>query len=461
MSSKSAIAPPRLAGGCTKAAFCGLSGRGGRAHIAAMKRKLPVASWQLFLALAACVAVFLTSRVSAAAEPGFGVVFDGKEGKYAVVRTPVLLVTRAGTLLAFAQGRASEHDRSDNDIILKRSADGGESWSPFQVIADQGKDSLNSICVVQVAENGRILVIGCRFPDGYEMRDFKYLSPGLQEYQKAAGRENIPSIVPGYDGPNVERVYVIHSDDDGRTWSPLRDITRDAKRPAPDISCVPGPGAAIQLTEGRHRGRIVVPCNTRWLADKGGTPSYRNMPYAIFSDDGGLSWQRGELAADGKSGREQYGDETQMVELPGGAVLLNTRAAGRNIATSKDGGRTWSPLAEETAIPTSPTAAGFIRYSGLGDGAKSRLLFSNPAEAKRNRGVISLSYDDGKTWPVQKTLRPGRFKYSTLARLPDGTIGCIFDGVAEKGEFPNHTGAVVVLARFTLEWLTDGKDRMP
>jgi sialidase-1 len=313
-----------------------------------------------------------------------------------------------------------------------------------------------------LAESGRILLVGCRFPDGYEMRDFKYLSPGLQEYQKAAGRENLPSIVAGYDGPNVERVYAMQSDDDGRTWSPPHDITREAKRPAPDISCVPGPGAAIQLTQGPHKGRVVVPCNTRWLAEKsGGASSYRNMPYAIFSDDGGQRWQRGELAPRGPSGGEQYGDETQMVELPGGAILLNTRAAGRNIATSQDGGATWSPLAEEKAIPTSPTAAGFIRFSGLRDGAKSRLLFSNPAEAKRNRGVISLSYDDGKTWPVQKTLRPGRFKYSTLARLPDGTIGCLFDGTADKGEFPNHTGVVVVLARFTLEWLSDGNDRLP
>jgi sialidase-1 len=118
-------------------------------------------------------------------------------------------------------------------------------------------------------------------------------------------------------------------------------------------------------------------------------------------------------------------------------------------------------LKEETAIKTTPTAAGFIRFSGLGDGAKSRLLFSNPAEAGRNRGVISLSYDDGKTWPVQKTLRPGRFKYSSLARLPDGSIGCIFDGTAAKGEFESHQGAVILLAQFTLDWLTDGNDKEP
>src|SRR5688572_5465992 len=113
---------------------------------------------------------------SAAPEPQFSVVFDGKEGKYEVVRTPQLLVPNAGTLLAFAQGRSGSHDRSDNDIILKRSADGGKTWSKFEVIADQGQDSLNSICVVQLRETGRILVMGCWFPDGFEMTEFKYLS---------------------------------------------------------------------------------------------------------------------------------------------------------------------------------------------------------------------------------------------------------------------------------------------
>ena len=407
-------------------------------------------------------ALCLASRSEAAApDPQLSLVFEYGEGNYPVIRTPQLLVTKAGTYLAFAQGRSSSHDRSDNDIILKRSSDGGKTWSKFQVIADEGKDSLNAICVVQLRETGRILVVGCRFPDGFEMMEFQYLSAGLQEYHRNAGHDKNPAIKPGYEGVDIARNYVIQSDDDGWTWSPTRDITREAKRPAPDVSCVPGPGVAIELREGPHAGRIVVPCWTRWLETKIKKPGYRTMSYAVFSDDGGKTWQRGELAPVGKSGREFQADETQMVELPGGAIMLNARAYGRNVAVSQDGGQTWSPLKEEPALQTSPTAAGFIRYSGLGGGAKSRLLFSNPAEIKRQRGMISLSYDDGKTWPVQKILRAGRFSYSCLARLPEGEVGCIFDGTAEKGKFENHQGAAVLLARFTLGWLTDGKDTQP
>ena len=131
----------------------------------------------------------------------------------------------------------------------------------------------------------------------------------------------------------------------------------------------------------------------------------------------------------------------------------------RNVAVSQDGGQTWSPLSKQTAVPNTPTAAGFIRYSGLGDGKKSRILFSNPTDTGRKRGLISMSYDDGVTWPVQKVLREARFAYSHLARLPDGSIGAVFDGIAEKGEFAGSQCPAVLLARFTLDWLTDGKDK--
>jgi hypothetical protein len=50
---------------------------------------------------------------AATAKPQFHLVYEGQEGGYALVRTPQLLVTQAGTLLAFAQGRSGSHDQSD------------------------------------------------------------------------------------------------------------------------------------------------------------------------------------------------------------------------------------------------------------------------------------------------------------------------------------------------------------
>jgi sialidase-1 len=65
--------------------------------------------------------------------------------------------------------------------------------------------------------------------------------------------------------------------------------------------------------------------------------------------------------------------------------------------------------------------------------------------------TIRLSYDEGQTWPVAKVLYDGSAAYSDLAVLPDGTIGCLY----ERDDYGKIT-----FARFTLAWLTDGKDRL-
>jgi sialidase-1 len=48
-------------------------------------------------------------------------------------------------------------------------------------------------------------------------------------------------------------------------------------------------------------------------------------------------------------------------------------------------------------------------------------------------------------------LEPGYSGYSDLAVLPDGTILCLYERGASRPDF-------LTLARFNLEWLTDGKD---
>jgi len=92
-----------------------------------------------------------------------------------------------------------------------------------------------------------------------------------------------------------------------------------------------------------------------------------------------------------------------------------------------------------------------LRYSDPLDGQRSRILFSNPASATaRANGTVRLSYDEGQTWPVSRVIVPGPFGYSCLGVLPDGTILCLFE--CEKWR-------TIRLARFTLQWLTQGSDR--
>jgi sialidase-1 len=74
------------------------------------------------------------------------------------------------------------------------------------------------------------------------------------------------------------------------------------------------------------------------------------------------------------------------------------------------------------------------------------LLFSNPAsQASRTNGTVRLSRDEGRTWPVARSLYAGSFAYSCLASVPGGEIGCLFERDGTRK---------ISFARFTLEWLT-------
>ena len=402
--------------------------------------------------------VILGGHQMQAAVPTYSQVFVSGENDYHLIRTPQILATRDGTLLVFAQGREGHHDQSGNDILLKRSTDGGSTWSDLQVIAEDGKNSLNSVCVMQLAGSRRILMVGCIIPAGHNVQDFKQSSPNWQRFMRRVRRDDWPGLSTGY-GAHTARVYSMHSDDDGKTWSPLIDITESTKRNEA-LTCIPGPGLGIQLTRGRHTGRMLIPCNQHWLKKLDGKLRYQNLPYALISDDNGQTWRRGGLAPFASETRTV--SETQFVELQDGSILLNGRGGGRAIAQSNNGGETWSTMRPDPTLRGPACAAGLLRYSfATESGDRSRIIFSLPGSPKgRKHGRIWLSYDEGKSWPVQKQVRSGFFAYSCLTRLPNGNIGCVYGSRGKRAARDELGPQNVVFASFSLKWLTDGADVM-
>jgi sialidase-1 len=67
---------------------------------------------------------------------------------------------------------------------------------------------------------------------------------------------------------------------------------------------------------------------------------------------------------------------------------------------------------------------------------------------------VKVSYDEGGTWVVNKSVEEGFSAYSDIAVTHAGTILCFY-GRSSKGGF---AGDRLTVARFNLEWLTDGKD---
>jgi sialidase-1 len=123
----------------------------------------------------------------------------------------------------------------------------------------------------------------------------------------------------------------------------------------------------------------------------------------------------------------------------------------RAVAYSSDGGLNWTDFGDAPELVEPVCQGSFLRYSLAGPGGRNRLLFCNPADTKqRIRLTVRLSYDEAKSWPVAKTIYEGSSAYCCLTVLPDGTIGCLF----ERDDYRKIT-----FARFSLAWLTDGRDR--
>jgi sialidase-1 len=323
-------------------------------------------------------------------------------------------------------------DQAKNKIILKRSSDAGRTWRPLSVIADSGERSLNNPCAVVERESGTILLMFQSYPAGL--------------------RERSEKIQTGYEGERVVRSLLITSVDDGATWSKPRDVTRQTKRPEKVTTIASGPGIGIQLRHGPHAGRLLIPFNE-------GPYGQWNI-YAVFSDDRGQSWQLGEIAPGGivdtpGGGKASDVNEVQFVELKDGSIRANARRwAGtpfRKTCVSSDGGVTWSKVEEVRDLRDPSCMASILRYTDPADGGKSRILYSAPQSTKRENGTVFVSYDEGATWPVKRVLCEGPFAYSVLTKLSDGTIGCLYEADNMKR---------VVFARFTLDWLTAGKDRL-
>ena len=362
-------------------------------------------------------------------QPTLSDVFVSGQDGYHTYRIPAVIVSPKGDLLAFSEGRKkSRSDTGDIDIVMKRSTDGGKTWSAMAVIADQGPHVIGNPCPVVDRSTGTIWM----------------------PLTRNRGEEPEGSIMKGTT-KEPRTVWLMKSTDDGHTWTKPVDIsptTRDAHW----RWYATGPGVGIQLERGPHKGRLLI-------ASDHSDHDYGKHPYrshAIWSDDGGKTWSH-------SPGIGEKTNECQAVELANGSVVMNMRSyhgkKRRAIATSTDGGATWGEVTLDETLIEPVCQASLLRYTAQPAFAKNRILFSNPASASRDKMTIRLSYDECKTWPVAKLLYPGSAAYSCLVVLPDPsaplragpTLGCLFerDGYSK-----------ITFARFTLDWLTDGKDKL-
>ncbi len=347
-------------------------------------------------------------------ERGVDVLFESGRDGYFAYRIPSLLATHAGALLAFCEGRVNDgYDHGRIHLLLRRSEDGGRSWSDPQVVWEDGPNTCGNPCPVQDRATGTIWLAA--------------------NWNRAGG--DSASYFDAYD---TRYVHVLASDDDGRTWTSPRDITADVKRTNWGWYAT-GPGTGIQLRQGPCQGRLVIPCNHTAFDPR----PVRMVSHVIYSDDHGKTWQLGGSVP-------MHGcNESQVAELRDGGVMINMRQdgkaeAGRGVAVSTDGCLSWGPVRHD---PTLAEPAGGCQGS-LVRLANGRLVFSNPASRRRERMTVRVSDDDGVSWSDVAVLHEGPSAYSSLAGRPDGRVACLFEcGVIH----PYETIAVATMDVFNAQ----------
>jgi sialidase-1 len=344
-------------------------------------------------------------------------------------RIPGVVITPRGTILAYCEARRnSKSDWGEIEVHLRRSVDGGKSWLPPQHIAHHGE---------RIEGNPRKEKGG--------------------EHEQTVN--NPVAIIDRETGAieflycvNYARCFSIRSTDDGLSWSQPREITASFeafRRHYAWRVIATGPGHGIQLKS----GRLVVPI---WLAYGQVGEHAPSAAATIYSDDHGETWQAGELAVPNE-GEFTNPNETMLTELSDGQVMLVTRSvsqASRKLVTrSPDGATRWSRPAFHpelwepicmASIVSHPAHAGWVLFSNphsLDRDPQGREIPGG--RGKRQNLSLKLSRDDGRSWPVNKTLEKGSSAYSDLAVLTDGTIVCLYEGDKK-----------IVLARFNLDWLT-------
>jgi len=375
--------------------------------------------------------------------------FEAQKDGYALYRIPGIVTTKRGTVLAYCEARKSDRgDWGTIDLLLRRSTDGGKTWGArTNFVAVSGPKEKNPVALAQ-----------------------KLATPGEVTY-------NNPVAIPDANGAvhflfclEYARCFYLRTDDDGLTFSKPVEITAafDKFRPEYDWKVLAtGPGHGIQL----KTGRFVVPV---WLSLGTGGHAHRpSVTSVIYSDDLGRTWSRGEIAGPNE-GEWNIPNETCAVQLADGRVLLNMRSESkanrRLLTTSRDGATGWCRPQFHDQLLEPICMASMVRLSEAP--ARNRLLFSNPHNLTRTDGKeapgksrdrknvsVKLSYDEAATWPVSKTIEPDFSGYSDLAVASDGTILLFYERGSTDGKDIYRTGLLTV-ARFNLEWLTDGKDAL-
>lgn len=331
------------------------------------------------------------------------ILFAAGDSGYACFRIPAIVSRDGKGLVAFCEGRRGGcSDFGDVDIVMRRSEDAGETWSPLERVVDWGELQAGNAAPVwdesdPMYPNGKLLLF--------------YNTGTASEWEVRSGKGR-------------RQAWFVSSVDGGRSWTSPQNITHfvhfdawsaDPERDERTLAFTPG--HAIQLKKEPFAGRLYVAANHSIGEPQEAFEDYRS--FGIFSDDHGRTWSRSADVPVPAS------NEAMATETSNGSLELNIRMQDgrirrRLIASSSDGGATWDTTYIEEVLVSPVCQASTLNTGEAG------MVFSGPND-EEERINLSLWRNKGDGWGDPELIHAGFAAYSDLVPLEAGSIGVLFE----------------------------------
>lgn len=345
---------------------------------------------------------------------------SGTEG-HKTYRIPAMIRLPDGILLAFCEGRVVDSgDFGDINIVLKRSNDGGRTWSALQTVVDyESLQAGNPAPVIDLTDPA--------YPKG---RIFLFYNTGNNHENEVR------------KGNGLREVWYTTSTDNGFSWSDGVDITTMVHRPKqPGVnsaynfhddwrSYANTPGHAIQFTRGKYTGRIFVAAN-----HSEGEPLPQFIDYrahGFYTDDHGKTFHLGQ------SVNLPGSNESMATELSDGRLMMNIRnqkgeIRSRIVALSNSGGEQWDTTYFDNNLPDPVCQGSTLTISNQRQ--STTIAFCNAADRERRDNLtLRISFDEGKSWDKKYVIdkagdntKGDHAAYSDLVKLNSKSIGILYE----------------------------------
>ena len=256
----------------------------------------------------------------------------------------------------YEKGRNAGHDHGVCRIWSKISSDGGFTWKEPRLLVDVDSGDMN----VQ--------------------------APGLVRTKSG---KLLMDCLRAHKGGGSSTMCLFSSSDDGATF-----VAQDPLWEVSEGQLLQGGASALMELES---GRLLLPFH-------GGTGNQwkqKNSVWCLYSEDGGSSWMKSNAISLPKRGAM----EASVAELDSDTLVmsLRTQLGGPYIATSSDGGATWSK-ATFSRLEGGESCTCLRRLPGTG---KLVLFWNNSKYLERHHHLgertpltAAVSSDAGRTWKM-------------------------------------------------------------